>query len=85
MPSTAEVLILFAAVFGSGAMVAIGLWIMGRLRRLEEGAAVQADLAGQVEALREQLAATREEVGELAERVDFAERLLTSGRDKSGN
>lgn len=79
MPSAGEVLILLAAVFGSGTMVAVGGWFVVRLRRLEAAAERNAELAAQVDALREQLAGASDELGELAERVDFAERLLTSG------
>ena len=79
MPTAGEVLILLAAVIGSSVMVAVGGWFVVRLRRLEAAAARNAELAVQVDALREQVAAASDELAELAERVDFAERLLTSG------
>ncbi len=37
--------------------------------------------AGEIEALRDELYSLRQQVGELAERQDFAERLLAKGRE----
>lgn len=84
MPSAAEVLILLAAILGSGSVVGFGGWFLFRIKRLEVRA--RADdaeierLVEQVAAIGEQLAGVRDAVGELQERLDFAERLLTSGR-----
>jgi hypothetical protein len=88
MPIRDGLLILLAAVFGTGAMVMAGAWFLGRLRRLEGDAARNAELVEQVELLRAELAQARDELGELVGRVDFAERLLTRGdppRPPSGN
>ncbi len=88
VPSVAEVLILLAAVGGSGAMVGFLGWLLYRVKRLESG--INADNADvervleQVDALREQLMTVHDEMGQLGERVDFAERLLTRGRDEGG-
>jgi len=83
MPTTV-VLIILSASIGSGALVAIAMWFYFRMKRLEAtGGADLKDLdrlAEQVAALRDQLLATREEMGELHERVDFAERMLARGQ-----
>jgi F0F1-type ATP synthase membrane subunit b/b' len=42
---------------------------------------LRAELAEHKEALEQELEAVRREVGELAERLDFAERLLAQNRD----
>jgi hypothetical protein len=84
VPTVAEVLILLAAVGGSGAMVGFLGWLLYRVKRLEgRGTADNADverIMEQVDGLREQLSNVREEIGELHERVDFTERLLTRGQ-----
>lgn len=73
--------ILLAAVAGSGVVAWIIASLHGRLKDLERGAGGDVDaLAAQVEALRQELLATRDEVGELYERVEFTERLLTRGK-----
>ena len=73
------VIVLLAAIAGSGMM----MWFFGtfqtRMKQLERGG--DADrLAEQIEALRHELLAVRDDVGELYERIEFAERLLTRGR-----
>lgn len=73
-------MILITAVIGSSAMVAIGMSMFQRIRRLEAGLGEMDRLAQDVDALRDQVAAARDEVGELGERMDFTERLLSSGR-----
>lgn len=73
-------MILITAVIGSSAMVAIGMSMFQRIRRLEAGQGEMDRLAQDVDALRDQVAAARDEVGELGERMDFTERLLSSGR-----
>ena len=84
VPSVVELLILLAAVGGSGAMVGFLGWLLHRVKRLESvSRADNADVERvmeQVDALREQLMTVHDEMGELNERVDFAERLLTRGR-----
>lgn len=82
--SPAEIMILLAAVVGSGAMVAGAGWLIGRIRRLEDQTGPVVDhLAEQVDALGAQLEASQEELRELRNRVEFAERLLTAGGDQS--
>lgn len=83
MPTVAEVLILLAAVAGSGGMVGFLGWLLYRVRRLEAGRGGGGEdveqLAEQLDVLRAQLSAVRDEMGQLSERVEFAERLLTKG------
>ncbi len=81
MFSVPELLILFAAVGGSGMMVGILGWGFMRIRKLETTMAAHSLLAERVDELRHELAAARDEVTELVERVEFAERLLTRGKD----
>ncbi len=72
-------------LFGGGAMVGISFSPIGRAiaRRMggKDEAAEGAALA-EVEALRDELGAVKAEVGELQERLDFAERLLAQAREK---
>lgn len=75
-----QLLVLLAAVTGSSVMVGVGVSLFQRIRRLEAGARDVDRLVDEVDALREQLTAAREEVAEIGERVDFTERLLSSGR-----
>lgn len=75
-----QLLVLLAAVTGSSVMVGVGMSLFQRIRRLEAGQRDMERLAEDMEALREQVAAAREEVGEIGERMDFTERLLSSGR-----
>jgi len=77
-------MILLAAVGGSGTMVGFLGWMVYRIKRLEvQGGADNAEvdrILEQVEDLHEHLRKVRVEMGELSGRVDFAERLLTSGQ-----
>ena len=74
-------------IFGGGAAVAIAFSPIGRaigdrIRGRAAGAdGLRAELAEHREALSEDLQALRHEVSELAERLDFAERLLAKQRD----
>lgn len=73
-------------IFGFGSLVAISYSPIGRAfaRRIGGGrdeAAESAALA-EVDALRSELQALRGEVGEVQERLDFAERLLAKARDQ---
>lgn len=79
-----EMMVLLAAVAGSGTMAWLLMWLHGRLKRLETGGGQDTErLALQIDAVREQLGATRDEVMELYERLEFAERLLVRGKDAS--
>ena len=81
-----EDIIAIVLLFGGGTFAAIAYspigraWadrIRGRVPADPEADAGRAELAESVEAL-------RREVAELAERVDFTERLLTRGREQNG-
>ena len=85
MFSVATVLIIFAAAAGSGTMVAIIAWFLNRLRSLESGALSGHELqrlSSELDDLRADLLATHSEVKDLSERLDFTERLLSTGRDE---
>ena len=81
VPTVAELLILLAAVAGSGSMVGFLGWLLYRVRRLEARSRARngqlEQLIEAVDELRDQLMTVRDETGELQERVDFAERLMT--------
>ncbi len=72
-------------IFGGGALVGISFSPIGRAiaRRIggKEEAAESAVLA-EVDALREELSGVKAELGEVQERLDFAERLLAQAREK---
>lgn len=85
MFGTAEILIvLLAAVAGTGTMVGVGSWIFQRIRRLEEAVPASRQqierLSEEVDQLRDELAEAKSGMGQLAERADFTDRLLTEGR-----
>lgn len=85
MFTTAEVLILLAAVAGSGSMVGFIGWTLYRLRRLERrdtGSGAFESLTGQMDTLRDELESVHGDVAKLKEQADFTERLLTT---KSGS
>lgn len=76
-------------LFGGGTLCAfafspIGRALADRIRgkiAAPDGGELRAELADHKEALGQDLEAVRREVAELAERVDFAERLLAKGRE----
>jgi hypothetical protein len=72
-------------IFGGGALVAISFSPVGKAiaRRIggRDEAAESAALA-EVEELREEFGAVKAELGEVQERLDFAERLLAQARGK---
>jgi hypothetical protein len=76
-------------LFGGGTFAALSFSPIGRAvadRIRGKGAAagggeLRAELAAHKEALGQDLEAVRREVAELAERLDFAERLLAKGRE----
>jgi predicted nucleic acid-binding Zn-ribbon protein len=78
-----ELLVLLAAVAGSSGIVGSGAWLWYRTKRLEErmeGRGSDAPhLAMELDDLRNELAASNEDVRYLRERLDFLERLLSSG------
>jgi len=76
-------------IFGGGACIAmafspIGRAVADRIRGKSVSAGsgdVRTELAAQKDALDQELEAVRREVAELAERMDFAERLLARQRE----
>ncbi len=73
-------------LFGGGTLVGISFSPIGRAiaRRMGGGKdeAAEGQALAEVDALREELGAVKTEVGELQERLDFAERLLAKAREK---
>jgi len=59
----------------------IGRAFADRIRARGQGGDVRSELVEHKEALEQELEAVRREVAELAERVDFAERLLAKQRE----
>ncbi len=75
--------IIMAAVAGSSAVWALVHFKLSKKELETQGSS--AELGPLVDALRDDLDDTRAQLGEMQERLDFAERLLTAGReDKSG-
>jgi hypothetical protein len=76
-------------LFGGGTLVALGFSPVGRAfadrirgkHASPDAEDLRAELAEQREAQAEELQHVRQEVAELAERLDFAERLLAQQRD----
>ena len=61
-----------------------GLWAQRRMRREEVGSrtgAVSQESEGETAALRDEVGDLRRELGEVHERLDFAERLLSQARE----
>jgi hypothetical protein len=76
-----EDILAIVLLFGGGAAVAISFSPIGRAiaARIRGPAELPAE---ELDELREQLAALHGQVAELAERQDFAERLLAQAREK---
>src|SRR5438874_12490557 len=76
-------------IFGGGACIAIafspiGRAVADRIRGKSpstDGGELRAELAEHKDALNQELEAVRHELAELAERMDFAERLLAEHRE----
>ena len=76
-------------IFGGGACIGISFSPIGRAvadrirgkSASADGGELRADLADHKEALNQELEAVRHEMAELAERLDFAERLLAKNRE----
>ncbi len=80
MMSLTVLFIIFAAVIGSGVMMAILTWVFMRIRSLESGGGGRAEIARlteEVDSLRAELHATHSDINDLTERLDFTERLLS--------
>jgi hypothetical protein len=82
-PGAFETLAVLTAFFGTGTFVLIGLrmFLTYRARRFAGSGEDVRRLTDAVEELRRDLVDTRADLGDLHERVDFAERLLTKARD----
>jgi len=74
-------------LFGGGTLFLLSISPIGRAfadrirARGQGGSDVRSELAEHKEAFERELEAVRREVAELAERVDFAERLLAKNRE----
>jgi hypothetical protein len=83
-PELAEAIGPVLAIIGVGSMVLIGMKLRySHLRETRPGGGVKEEreqLIDAVTSLRDEVRTLREEFGELYERVEFAERLLTRGR-----
>lgn len=68
--------------FGTFSLIGLRMYLSYRTRRFElTSGAVAPRLEELVEDLRQEVQALRGDVGELHERVDFAERLLAKGKE----
>lgn len=84
-----EGILAIVLIFGGGTLFLLAISPIGkafaeRIRgrsATAEGGDVRAELAEHKEALDQELEAVRREVAELAERLDFAERLLAQKRE----
>jgi Tfp pilus assembly protein PilO len=84
-----ESILAIILIFGGGTTVALGFSPVGRAvadrirgkHALPETEELRAELAEQRDAQAEELQRVRQEVAELAERLDFAERILAQQRD----
>lgn len=77
MFTTAQLLILIAAITGSGAMVAVVAWLVGRIRRLEGGGSTAAGaLEERLDRVHEELEALSRAVARLEDHASFTAQLL---------
>jgi predicted dehydrogenase len=81
-----ESVIAIVFLFGGGTLFLLSISPIGRafadrIRARGQGGDVRSELVEHKEALEQELEAVRREVAELAERVDFAERLLAKQRE----
>ncbi len=86
--SLTALLIVFAAVVGSTAMIGIFAYFLHRIRQIEANTTGEADshqLVDQVNGMREELLTVQEEMSALSERLDFTEKLLMSGDDAAAS
>jgi hypothetical protein len=76
------------AVLSMGVFVLVGMkiWLKHKIDRQRlEGSEEVDRLAEVIDSLHDQIQLVREDLGDLQERVDFAERLLTRGEDEAGS
>ena len=79
-PFEAQIVTIVFGVLGS--VTALGLVLRFAIRRRElEAQGGDHDLGPAVDALREDLHETQAQIADLQERLDFAERVLTAGRE----
>jgi PleD family two-component response regulator len=82
MPPEIAFPILFAAIIGSSALSGGLVWLAMRTsRRGELGRDEMERIRDALESMNERLFEVRDSVTELHERMDFAERLLTKGKE----
>lgn len=75
------------ALLGVGTFTLLGMrmWLRHRIERQRMAGSEDVDrMVDAIDRLHEQIQAMREEMGELQERVDFAERLLARGEVDPG-
>jgi outer membrane murein-binding lipoprotein Lpp len=85
--SLTALLVIFAAVIGSTAMMGLVGYFLHRIRQVEARISSEESpqqLVAHVDAMRGELLAVQEEMSALSERLDFTERLLTGGDDAGG-
>lgn len=83
--SLTALLIVFAAVIGSAAMMGILTYLFHRIRQIEAvntGETGPGHLVDRVDAMQEELLTVREDMSALSDRLDFTERLLMRGDDE---
>ncbi len=86
MISLVALLIIFAAVIGSTAMMGILFYFLNRIRQLEgraTGDLPTGGLSEQLSRIQEDLFLAQEELSRLTERMDFTEKLLMSGDEEA--
>jgi len=85
-PFDPDVVIVFGTV-GSVGVLSVILWFRLKKKELEMRGS-DTELGPEVDALRDDLDDTRAQLAQMQERLEFAERMLTAGResqeDKSG-
>ncbi len=86
MISLVALLIVFAAVIGSTAMMGIMAYFLNRIRKLEgkvSGDLPMGSSSDQLSRIQEDLFLAQEELSRLTERMDFTENLLMSGDEEA--
>ena len=69
-------------IIGGMGLIGVQIWVRHKRERLHHGPPQDVErLTEAVAELHDHVQSLREELGEVHERLDFAERLLTSGRD----
>lgn len=86
MFSLVALLIIFAAVIGSTAMMGVFFYFFNRIRQLEgkvSGDLPTSSMSEQLGRVQEDLYLAQEEISRLTERMDFTEKLLMSGDEEA--